>query len=355
MQISLLSSYCNNTKYNYQPLTFNGGLSSFEKASKYIRQGDFASIESLADVFIINKDMQSLLHVSSKENSLPISKYLIKQGLGLNQVDKKGETPIFLAKTADIIKLFVNNGANINIKNKFGKTPIFKYTIQNNYELLEAAIKNGADVNVIDVNKKSPLMYATTRNIQKILLDNAASPNVKYPDGYSLIHKAIMDNNDDYVKLLLDYKPNLSVKDSRGYRPLFYVKNPEIRELLLQKGANPNEDFYLQYSLLLSDNTALEQFLRYGSNPDKIAPNGRTPIFFANSTKQIELLSHYQADLNFQDKKGNTALHQFSLLGQRLLIDKLIELGADESIKNNKGELPSDLLKLWEKYNFWVK
>lgn len=355
MQISLLRSYYNKTNYNYQPLTFKGYSSSFEKASKYIRQGDLASIESLPDVFIINKDLQSLLHISSKENSLPISQYLIKKGLGLNQIDQKGETPIFLAKSAEIIKLFVNNGANINIKNKFGKTPIFKYTIQNNYDLLEAAIKNGADVNVLDLNKKSPLMYATKLKIQKILLDNAASPNLKYPDGNSIIHKAIIDNNDEYVKLLLDYKPNLSVKDTRGYRPLFYVKNPEIRELLLQKGANPNEDFYLQYSLLLNDNTAFEQFLRYGSNPDKIAPNGRTPIFFANTTKQIDLLADYQADLNFQDKKGNTALHQFSLLGKRLLIDRLIELGADETIKNNKGELPSDLLKLWEKYNFWVK
>lgn len=349
MQIAPINSY------NNQTLIFNGGISSFEKAAKHIRLNDLASIESLPDVFIINKQMQSLLHISSKESNTSISQYLIKQGLGLNQFDEKGETPIFLAKAAEIIKLFVTNGANINIKNKFGKTPIFKYTIQNNTELLEEAIKNGADVNVLDANQKSPLMYATTHNVQKILLDNAASPNIKYPDGYSLIHKAIMDNNDEYVKLLLEYKPNLSVKDSRGYRPIFHVKNPEIRELLLQKGANPNEDFYLQYSILLRDTTALEQFLRYGSDPNKMAPNGRTPIFLANSIKQIELLAKYNANLNFQDKNGNTALHQFSLLGQKQFIDKLKKLGADETIKNNKGELPSDLLKLWEKYNFWVK
>lgn len=356
MQISPIRSYfSNNAKSNYLPLNFNGATSSFEKATQYIRQGDLAAIKTLPDVFIINKKLQSLLHISSKENTPTISQYLIKEGLGLNQADEKGETPTFLVKTVEMLKLFIENGANINIKNKFGKTPIFKYTIQNNYELLEEAIKNGADVNILDLNKKSALMYATSRNIQKILLENGASPNMKYPDGQSLIHKAIIDNNDEYVKLLLDYKPNLSIKDSKGHRPLFYVKNPEVRELILKSGANPNEDFYLQYSLLLKNTTALEQFLRYGSDPNKAAPNGRTPIFFANSIKQIEILSNYKADLNIQDKKGNTALHQFSLLGQKTLIKKITELGADETIKNNKEQLPSDLLKLWEKYNFWVK
>ena len=352
--LATYNNYTNRYKRSVNSFT-GGGESSFSKAVKLIEIGDIEAVKRLSDLQLYSSTNESLLHVASKYDRFDIAKYLLKVGVGKDSVDDNKETVVFFAKTPKMLNLFVQNGLDINHKNKFGKTPIFRYVLKKQLQMVAESVKLGANTNIFDLNKMSPLMYASTNDIREILLANSASSNLKYSDGYSILHKAVMNNDYDYSKLLVKYGTNISIKDIKGHRPLYYVKHPKIRELFLTNGANPNEDYYLHYSILLKDKVAMSQFLQYGANPNVIAPNGKPPIFFVSSVDEINELSKYDTNLDAQDKDGNTALHQFSLLGKKDLVEGLKSLGADISIKNNKGQTASDLFMLWEKYNFWVK
>lgn len=46
------------------------------------------------------------------------------------------------------------------------------------------------------------------------------------------------------------------------------------------------------------------------------------------------------SDLDLQDKNGDTALHHAGRAGQKELCECLASQGADQNIKNNKGNTP---------------
>ena len=53
----------------------------------------------------------------------------MKLGLGVNQKDNLGETPLHLAAFSghiEVIDLLITHGADVRIKNKAGKTPLQK-------------------------------------------------------------------------------------------------------------------------------------------------------------------------------------------------------------------------------------
>lgn len=220
------------------------------------------------------------------------------------------------------------------------------------------------------------------------LLKRKINPNSINEDGQSLLHTAASEGRIELIKKLISYNAEVNFKDNENNTPLFFAKNPfVIQELvdngskvnitnkkgetplglffkrknkdnieaLLKNGANPNDDFYLHYALMMKKDDLFDLFLKYGADSNKKAENGRTPLFYCTSTEQIKKLLDAKSEINVKDDNENTPLHNFMLIGRKDLADFLVEQGADISLKNRNGETPSDYYEKWKKYNFWIK
>lgn len=114
-------------------------------------------------------------------------------------------------------------------------------------EMLQILIDKGADVN-IHSEDRYPLLHAVEEQsplIVKILLEANANVNIKDKTGETPLTSAVIDENVEILKLLLEYTD----KDSIDEIGSIWVKSPlgiafrkvnlEIIELLLKNGANP--------------------------------------------------------------------------------------------------------------------
>lgn len=142
----------------------------------------------------------------------------------------------------------------------------------------------------------------------------------KYQELLSLLHK----NEDSTMFLILNEAEfDVNSTDSKGRTLLHYAvieNNFNIAKLLLDKGANSSH----------SDN------------------NGWTPLHYAAqnyNAKLSELLIKYGADVNAKDEFGNTVIARatFASQGDGEVILLLLKNGADPKITNNRNVSAIDL------------
>lgn len=99
------------------------------------------------------------------------------------------------------------------------------------------------------------------------------------------------------------------------------------------------------------DPTILQQLIDDGSNPNCVNKHGIPALHIAAKNKRAECISvlvEAGADVDKKGPtaiKGNTALHEAVSLGPAgaKVVEVLLSIGADQNIKNDKGETPYDL------------
>lgn len=99
------------------------------------------------------------------------------------------------------------------------------------------------------------------------------------------------------------------------------------------------------------DNTAaVEMLIEHGANPNLASKNGVTPIDAAARTGLFHSLFYMLREakpesLNRQDAEGRTSLHWAAIHRfETHVLEWMIDKGADPSVCNQRGYLPSDLL-----------
>lgn len=304
----------------------------------------------------INEEEQTLLHTSAIDGNKNLAELLIKNKAEIDFKDREGKSPIFYAKDGSIIKYFIAKGANPNIQDKQGRTPLFDYVQKNDINSVLELLKGGANVNIADNESKTVLLYASNNSIRKVLLAYGANPNVKTSNGSTLLHMAVQKDNEEVAKTMLEYKADVNALDTNEKTPLYYSKNNAIRRLLLEKGANPNDELYLHNAIKTDNDDFLDSLLaspKIDTNMEDA--NSKTPIFYCKKPEQVTKLLGKKAYLDYQDNSGNTPLHHCYASGNLEMASLLKKLGANTEIKNNKGESPIDLMEKYKKYFSWVK
>ena len=270
-----------------------------------------------------------------------VLQFLVQYGADIDAEDSNGYNPLFLAVTSNnprVVKWLIQFGANVNVKSEAGYTPltytalmevetpnfknprkinpaIIEYLMKGkadygeamiiavksgNIPFLETIMKYGADINrkcVFDV-EQSPLaaaMFTGEEGINadmiKFLAENGADLNEIFELGEETFTNAL----------------NVSITADR----------PDIAEILLSHGANPNYRdpsgrTSLVYAVVTSEEI-LRLLLSYGADPNIPDKNKRTPLMLAaldvgTEPGIMEALIEHGADINAQDEDGMTAL-----------------------------------------------
>lgn len=116
--------------------------------------------------------------------------------------------------------------------------------------------------------------------------------------------------------------------------------NPIIAKYLIEKGADVTKGNPLITSICHSSGEDLRFILlEKGANPNEVDYKGNTPIFYAVDRYHYELfpkLVEKGADINYINKEGETPLMRAAFLKNDKAISILKKLGADETIINPK-------------------
>jgi hypothetical protein len=134
-------------------------------------------------------------------------------------------------------------------------------------------------------------------------------------DGDCPLHIAARHGNKEMCAILLEHGADLAARGYNDYTPLHvaaardYSPATGILQLLLDRGAD------------------LEATTGYG----------KTPIHVARGVKNIVCLHKAGANLDHQDSYGKTALHRAASVGNMEEYKSLVELGADDSLRDKDG------------------
>jgi uncharacterized protein len=189
----------------------------------------------------------------------------------------------------EFVRVLVDKGANVNQPTRY-KTALMEAAAEGYADVVTLLFARGAEVNVI-TNEGNALMEAVNgghAETMKLLL--AAGADVK------AVHRT-------------GEQALLMAARQRNYRTPAVEPNPEVVELLLTHGADPNSR----------------------------SEWGETPLMFANTAAKVKLLVANHADLDARDKQGKTALMKAATRGDVAVASALVESGANVNAVDNKG------------------
>ena len=299
------------------------------------------------------ENSKTLMHKAISNNNLEIATILKEHSADVNYKDNRGNSPIFYAQDTNTINWLINNEAKINTQNNKKQTVIHQAVINNNTSLLKEFLKHNPNINLPDEKNLTPLAYSSKMSIFKLLLQNGANPNIKTKNGKMILLNQVMNNNLETVYYLLEANANPNIVDEKGYTPLDYAHNNDIRTLLLANGADPNYKNYLIYALQTQNKEFFDNLLEVGADTEKQNNYGKTPVFYINSEEELLKLKNYGANLNHIDNNGITPILHFTLKNNKKMVELLKNNGAKEYISQQKESLES-AYSLYETYHTWL-
>ncbi|MDY8135949.1 ankyrin repeat domain-containing protein [Aquimarina sp. 2201CG5-10] len=194
-------------------------------------------------VFLISSVLNSqTIHRSICQGDINKLESFLQTG-NVNTVNAKGSSLLLIAiycRQNDAFDLLIKKEIDVNISNQYGETPIQYAARYGDVKKVKALLNKGANVNVIDTDKRTPILEAVQSNNKEIfdlLISSGADINV----GISPLHKAVLNDNLDFVKKLIDDKTDPDVLNKKGNTPLEIAirqRSVEIAEALISKGAN---------------------------------------------------------------------------------------------------------------------
>ncbi|XP_022069314.2 ankyrin repeat and SOCS box protein 4 [Acanthochromis polyacanthus] len=200
-----------------------------------------------------------------------------------------------------------------------------------------------------------------------MLLEKGAAVN-RMPNGKTPLHVACEVSNSDFVSLLLAHGAKVNSLSLSGHTPLHHCTSREsvdCAKQLILKGAkvnvtshNNDEDTPLHKAARFGVPELVALFLAHGASVNAVNSLQETPLmtaaFWAFDTKEqiysqdhhfvCRLLLDHQADPNLQEEDHKTALHKAAWNCDHILMQMLLEAGADARAMDINGCAPIQYL-----------
>ena len=155
-------------------------------------------------------------------------KELINKNSDVNVKDKLNKSFLTYAvdfNKIDIVTLLLENGANYDIVDDYGRSILYGAIESNFYEIVSILLlyssKNIGKMitDIRDINGNIPLHYAIVKQnneITKLLLDAKSNPYIINKDGHNSLHIAVHSGTDITIKYILDIMPSIDIKTLNG-------------------------------------------------------------------------------------------------------------------------------------------
>ena len=196
----------------------------------------------------------------------------------------------------------------VNESNVNGKSPLHIAVARANFPLVEMLLNYGAAANCQDLDGNTPLHLSTHIDILGLLIHlGQANPNIPNNQGFCALHIAVCRLDISSIQLLLRRSADLNVADNSNWLTPLHLLTSD-RDFGLFAGKDDGKRIKIA-NLLCSMSNAI--------------------------------------DVNFQDRSGNSPLHNVAVLEIEEACDLLrilLENGADPNLTNARKQTPLHLL-----------
>ncbi|VDI79941.1 Hypothetical predicted protein [Mytilus galloprovincialis] len=169
---------------------------------------------------------------------------------------------------------------------------------------------------------RSPLVIAVTSGydeIVKMLIDFKMNVNIRDVIGRSMVSIAIENEYTSTLSILLKAKADANIADQQGFTPLCVAAGMGKKALC-------------------------QMLLTYGADPNKRSLAGVFPLYWASYNRfpdVVKVLCDFNADVNLQNNNGWTSLYVACRNGSTDIVDLLLQQKADPNIlQKNFGVSP---------------
>lgn len=255
----------------------------------------------------------------------------------LNHPDWRGETSLMttiklnqyysLDLKLNIMKQLVERGSDVNFVDSSRNTPLI-YAIQEKLSpIAEYLLAEGADVNFINDYGFTPLVFGVKKRylpMVKILVEHGADINFQIESkneskNQSLFMLAVTFGEVDIVKYLIDSNIDIHFDEMNA----FY----EFMEAINKNGKKEIFEYIAQKRMDSFTSTIVNEIVAW----DRV--------------DLIKILVQHHLDVNIRDEQGNIPLSYAIKFNERLMVNYLIEQGANIFNVDRNGQTIYELCK----------
>lgn len=278
---------------------------------------------------------------------------------------------------------------DLNKTDKYGKTAL-NFGIIKGLELVQHMVELGADINLpCDEDMTPPVSRAggfwNHEDIARYLVEKGANLNQVDKNGDTPLHIAAYNGRKDLCAFYLDHGAKLEAKNNNGFTPFLSAcdgfgghdeDKPGTRRLLMERGANVKaidkekrnainllfckyDDFPLIYNAY-PDYDFLKTLVEKGVKIDNAGKYSDTPLLttvYASAKesgldKYVRDLVSLGANVNQKHKNGYTPLTMAISVENCAMVQTLLDLGTNTSIKFPDGKNIIQMLEEYEKNQY---
>ena len=342
------------------------------------------------------ESLNTPLHLAAQRPFRAGMRALLNIGASVDIRNQYQATPLHLATIRGDsfgVKLLLGNHASPSLRDNAGHSAFHLAAARGLEKIVSLLLDHGAEIDSYDSIDQSglsrtALLLAVTYNkpaVVRMLLQRGASVNLQTKASGRYIagplHFAAGNSPLEIVEILLEFNPDLELRDRRNETPLVVacgMDKTDVAERLLAAGADIEVKFHPSHTLLtravVTKNYSLAQLLldkgakldlpglgketllhHAAANDDLEAIgfliqnhddieaqdcDGRTPLMYAakhDHAEPLSILLAHGATIDTRDRLGQTALHAAAANGSTATISLLLERGADPLIKSRRN------------------
>lgn len=208
-------------------------------------------IECGADAKATNRYGMTPLHYAAREGHLQVCQLLLDSGAVLDAKDKEGATALVYAvgrNAEGTVRFLLEKGSRPEEGTHNGFPLLAYVALRKPFDFLEILLSYKPNLDATSTLVTPLQALSSIGEIEGVtkLLEAGADPNKKGPNGATPLHSAIAYRRHpvdlDRIRLFLKYKADPNATDKNGSTPLHYAllrQDYESVKVLLENSANP--------------------------------------------------------------------------------------------------------------------
>ncbi|TGZ53653.1 uncharacterized protein [Temnothorax longispinosus] len=268
------------------------------------------------------------LHFAVINGDIEIVEMILDKGANIDAENEFGRTPLHDAirnKKMEVTELLLKYGADVNARDNDGTSLLHVAVEMGCLQIVEHLLKCGAYVNCVCTSAwkqgYTPLHFAVEKGSKEVitlLLSRGANVDVKGEDSITSLHIAAKKG---YIRIAEDLLNHGAC----------------IHSLTLKEGYTP-----LHFASEQGNEEAVKLFLNRGADINASTKGNLTPLYIATKTGRktvVKLLLQHGAKVDNQDKDGKTILQLAVEKGYLTIVEDVLKYCPDINNQSNRSSL----------------